>query len=288
MNRKFNSRYQIADVTLSLDSDLQIVCDSEFLKFETSKEPDYCITFQEVAGLRVPDTDPVGKETGFYVYGTENGYIRLFFGVDHVPYAISESNGEEKTVTVQYLPGGREHISHTGGAFFHIGWEDILLRERRLIFHACCVHTAFGGILFSGISGIGKSTQGTLWCDYEKAKMINGDRPVLYKKESRWVAYGSPYAGSSKHHVNEKTEIRAIVMLAQSDKCTIRKLGVAEAFRKVFAQMTVGSWNAESVTLACGLAEQLVSDVPVYELACTPDRNAVNLLKETLLKEVNE
>ena len=147
------------------------------------------------------------------------------------------------------------------------------------------MYKSLGGILFSGASGIGKSTQGELWCNYENAKLINGDRPVLYKNKSTWIAYGSPYAGSSKCHLNEYTEIRAIVMLAQAERCAIRLLAPVEAFTNVFAQTTVGAWNPENVRIACALTEQLISDIPVYELECTPDRNAVDLLKETLVEE---
>lgn len=287
MKQTFRWRFQIAEVTLLLDGDLPISCDREFRTFESSREPDYVVQFREASELEVFDTEPVAEELGFRVFEREKTFIRQFQGADKIPYAVSESSWEEKEVTVQYLQSGRSHISHTGGAFFHIGWEELLLRKQRLILHACCVETAFGGILFSGVSGIGKSTQGQLWCDYEHAVMINGDRPVLFKKEGIWTAYGSPYAGSSRCHVNKHVSVRAIIMLAQGEKCRIRRLGGAEAFRRIFAQVTVGIWNPENGKMACDLSEQLASEVRVYELTCTPDRNAVNLLKETLFKEVN-
>lgn len=269
-----------------LDSDIPITCDREFLAFQTYQEPDYVVKFQEVSKLDVHIMEPTAEETGFRVYITGKSCIRQFVDINNVPYAISENTGNGKTVTVKYLQSGVKNISHTGGAFFHIGWEDLLIRERRIILHACCVDTFLGGILFSGVSGIGKSTQGRLWHEWENARLINGDRPVLYRSDDGWIAYGSPYAGSSKCHVNEHVDIRAIVMLAQKKTCSVRRLGMAEAFRRVFAQLTIGIWNSESIEIACDLSEKLISEVPVYELACTPDRNAVNLLKETLIEEV--
>lgn len=286
MENVFFKSFQIAGLTFLINSNIEFVCDTEFLKFETSKDPDYVIKFRKVIDLESFDSTPVAEETGFSVYDIDGKYIRQFTEIDHVPYAISKTDWDERKVTIQYLQIGSNHFSHIGGSFFHIGWEDILLREHRLILHACCVDTNLGGILFSGISGIGKSTQGRLWCDYEEARMINGDRPVLYRTPDGWQAYGSPYAGSSKCHVNESVKIRAIILLAQANTCFIRKLAGAEAFCKVFAQSTVGNWDKENVRIACDLSEQLVSEVPVYELICTPDRAAVNLLKETLLKEV--
>lgn len=282
----FVRKFCIAGIALSLKLDEWVAGDSEFGQFKTIKAPDYTAVFRKVPKLPEFETEPVASGTGFHVFRTDESFTYQFVGIDHMPYAVSRRNLAERTVAVSYLERGRDNITHDGGAFFHIGWEAILLRERRLILHACCVEASSGGILFSGVSGIGKSTQGDLWRRYEGARLINGDRPILYKQEDGWYAYGSPYAGSSKCHVNEHTKVRAIVMLAQAENCSIRKLSGAEAFRSVFAQTTVESWDPESVEAVCDLSEQLITDIPVYKLSCTPDKNAVDLLKETLLEEV--
>lgn len=273
----------IAGVTLLLDSDIPIKCDKEFQKFQSEQIPDYTAEFQQTSQLKCINTSPIAEEIGYQVFPGEKTFVRQFCGNNHAPYAVSETDWDNKKITVTYLQSGLKDICHTGGAFFHIGWEDILLREGRLLLHACCIDTSLGGILFSGPSGIGKSTQGQLWCDCEQAKLINGDRPILYRKQGKWMACGSPYAGSSKCHVNEYTEVRVIVMLVQAKKCAIRHLGIAEAFRKIYAQLTISAWDPECVKMSCDLAERLVTDVPVYEMACTPDKEAVELLKRTVM-----
>ena len=142
--------------------------------------------------------------------------------------------------------------------------------------------TPLGGLLFSGPSGIGKSTQAELWQQYGGASLINGDRPILSRDELGWHAWGSPYAGSSRHFVNGSCVLRAVVLLKQAKSCTLRRLPGAEAFRRVFAGTTVNSWDKSSVQKVCRMAEQLVSELPVYELSCTPDRAAVELLRAEL------
>lgn len=284
MKQVFNIKFHIAGITLLLSSDEKITCDKEFSEFKSEQKEDYVIQFRKIDEMQKLGIEPVAEEMGFRVFCIDNRYFHQFFDIYDMAYAKKISDWKAKKITVDYLKKGIKNISHTGGAFFHIGWEEILLREQRMILHACCVETSLGGILFSGKSGIGKSTQGDLWCRYENAILINGDRPILYKKDNHWIAYGSPYAGSSKCHVNKYVKVKAIVMLAQAKECSIRRIDLSEAFRKVFAQVTVGIWDPENITIACDLAEQLVSDIPVYELACTPDINAVNLLKETLLR----
>lgn len=280
----YSRKYCIAGLTLQLESDEKIIGDPEFTSFETDGVPDYIVRFRKVTELPPVYGEFAASRMGVEVYRDAPYSIYRFLDISQNPYAVSKRKAHDKIITVVYLEIGAGSICHSRGAFFHIGWEDFLLRNGRLIFHACCVASPLGGILFSGRSGIGKSTQGKLWCYCEGARIINEDRPILHKEGGGWFAYGSPYAGSSKWHVNEQTEIRSIVMLEQAQSCAIRRLDEAEAFRRLYAQTTVENWNVKSVGYACDLTEKLASEVPVYELACTPDRKAVEILKNMLTK----
>lgn len=277
--------FHIADLRFTLCSDINIHCSDEFQDFTDTGVADYTLVFEESDVLETTEGLPVVRETGFSVYQTEEGYLYQYVDTNSKPYAVSRIIWDKKTVQVRYLREGLRHVSHTNGAFFHVRWEDLLLHAKRLILHACCIETELGGILFSGTSGIGKSTQGQLWCQHENAEVINGDRPVLHEDQGQWFAYGSPYAGSSKCHKNKRTKVRAIVLLAQAKECSIRKLEKVEAFRKSFAQATLSVWNPDSVNRGCEMLEALIRDIPVYELTCTPDVRAVELLKKTLEEE---
>lgn len=280
-----SKNFHIAGLNFRLQSDIDIHCSDEFRNFESTGNADYSFVFEETETLEPATGTPIACETGFSVFQTADGYLYRYVDPNNQSYAVSRFAWDENTMRVQYLHEGLRYVSHTNGAFFHVRWEDLLLHAKRLILHACCIETEFGGILFSGTSGIGKSTQGQLWCQHENAEVINGDRPVLHKDQGQWFAYGSPYAGSSKCHKNKKTKVRVIVLLAQAKECSIRKLGKAEAFRKTFAQVTLSVWNPDSVNCGCEILEALIEDVPIYELACTPDVRTVELLKKTLEEE---
>ena len=169
---------------------------------------------------------------------------------------------------------------------FHSAWETLLLKEKRVITHAACVSTEAGGILFSGPSGIGKSTQADLWCRYADAVLLNGDRPIVYRNKEEWVVSGSPYAGSSNCHKNESCNICAIVMLKQSDKCKVQKLRMLDAFRQIFSGLTVNSWDKSCVDEITDLVISLIKDVPVYEFECTADKDSVSFLQKEIMKGV--
>lgn len=217
----------------------------------------------------------------------DNQYIRLF--KDHkegdLVYAVSQSMPESGKAVISVLKGNEYHFDDTNNSFFHTGWEQFLIQRNRLILHASLLNTQFGGLVFSGPSGIGKSTQAGLWEEYEGAEQINGDRPILYKKENVWMGYGSPYAGSSKCYVNKGVPVRAIMLLAQGEDCRIMPLRKSEAFREIFRNCTVYSWDREFVERVITLVTELVSDIPIYRLICTPDQRAVEAVKELLKKE---
>lgn len=217
----------------------------------------------------------------------DNQYIRLF--KDHKEgdrvYAVLQSMPESGKAVISVLKGNEYHFDDTNNSFFHTGWEQFLIQRNRLILHTSLLNTQFGGLVFSGPSGIGKSTQAELWKEYEEAEQINGDRPILYKKENVWMGYGSPYAGSSKCYVNKGVPVRAIMLLAQGEDCRIMPLRKSEAFREIFRNCTVYSWDREFVERVITLVTELVSDIPIYRLICTPDQRAVEAVKELLKKE---
>lgn len=280
--------FEVAGIKVGLKVPFCMTVSENFQPFYIQGKPDYVAEFEEAAELPKLQARYVYEDMGFdVILDQEHGVWRCFRDRQNhnIRYAMSYCDWKSREVRVQYIREGLPCIDHTDGAFFHIAWEEMLLREKRMIFHACFVNTPLGGLLFSGDSGIGKSTQGALWCRYEGAELINGDRPILSKSEDGWIAYGSPYAGSSKCHVNRHAPVKAVIMLQKAQKCSIRRLDVTEAFRKIFAQVTVSPWASDNVAAACSMTEQLTADLTVYELACTPDENAVKLLKNTLLRQ---
>lgn len=218
---------------------------------------------------------------------SQDNYCKFFYDAPETstPYAVSYSTSDG-IIHVDYLPSGAHCVSELQNSFFHIGFERLLIQRDRLCLHAACVETPLGGILFSGKSGIGKSTQAELWCRYRDARQINGDRPILEKRDRSWYAWGSPYAGSSRVYVNDCCPVTAIVMLRQAKECSLRRLSAPEAFRAVWSGLTVNTWDEEFVTRACDLAMDLIAAVPVYEFGCTPDEQAVDYLEKKLRKEL--
>lgn len=283
--------FTIAGLTISFQTEQDVALIDSFRPFCSKNKPDYTVRFYEVGALE-PFPEKRVYEGISYVVAADGrgGYWRQFRDAkrNNRPYATARYDWKNRCITVEYLPGSLEFVCEIGSCFFHIAWEAILMHEQRIMLHSACVNTSFGGILFTGPSGIGKSTQAALWCSLRDGRLLNGDRTVLRKGKEGWAAYGSPYAGSSRCYINDSCRVRAIVALKQDISCGLRKLGPAEGFQKIFPGLTVNSWDKEFVTFACDSAEAMAAEIPVYELACTPDESAVRILEEELRESVGK
>ena len=280
----------ISELTIRIKTDIQLRVQKEFLPFLVQTEkPDYTAVFQCVDALPPIPGEILHEDNCYRVHPDgKGGYIRSFFDAprDRAPYAVARFDDRLPGIRVDYLSKGLRCVSELQNSFFHVGFESLLIRSHRLCLHAACVDTPLGGILFSGPSGIGKSTQAALWQSFRSAKQINGDRPILEKRAEGWKAWGSPYAGSSHCHVNESCDVKAIVMLKQAAACDLRRLPLPRAFRAVWSGLTMNSWDEAAVTEASTLAMELIEAVPVYEFACTPDEQAVAYLEAALRKDL--
>lgn len=276
----------LAGITVGIGMDQELEVSEGFLPFLTeAASPDFRASFQRVSRLPPIPAKVIHEDDCYRVHPDgRGGYLRSFFDApkDMTAYAVAAYDYDRGEIRIEYLEKGARCVSEMHNSFFHLGLESVLLARNRLCLHASCVRTHLGGILFSGISGIGKSTQSELWCRHRGAKLINGDRPILSKAEEGWLAWGSPYAGSSQCHINESCPVSAIVMLRQEKTCSLRRLNLSEAFRAVWSGLTMNSWNEKMVERAVELAMELIQTVPVYEFGCTPDERAVDFLEGAL------
>lgn len=148
--------------------------------------------------------------------------------------------------------------------------------------HASLIQIAEKGIMFLGPSEIGKTTQAELWMQYRGAEIINGDMVFVKKEEDRFLGCGSPWHGSSPYCLNKQAPLSALIVLKQSKQNTIRRLTGFEMVSSVMSSVFWPTWYREGYEAACETFDTLLNTVPVYELSCRPDEDAVKLTEETI------
>lgn len=155
-------------------------------------------------------------------------------------------------------------ITEAGGFLLHASW--ICHRDK--------------AVLFTGPSGVGKSTQASLWQRYRGAELINGDRAAIFPTADGAEVRGIPYCGSSGVNKNRTIPLAAVVYLSQSLENSIDRLHGTKAFRKLWEGCSVNLWNSEDIDKTTQAVADTISTIPIYHLACTPDQQAVALLEK--------
>lgn len=148
--------------------------------------------------------------------------------------------------------------------------------------HASLIRVHSNGILFLGPSGIGKTTQAELWMRYCEAEIINGDRVFVKQENEIFLGCGSPWHGSSPYCLNKQVPLSALIVLKQSGNNKIRRLSGFEMVSSVMRSVFFPTWYHVGYDAAYQTLDALLRTVPVYELSCRPDEDAVKLTEEAV------
>lgn len=154
-----------------------------------------------------------------------------------------------------------------------------------VVLHSSLIEWEGKAIVFTAPSGTGKSTQAELWHRFRGAEVINGDRCGLLLRNGAVRAEGVPFSGTSGICKKRSLPVAAIVYLSQSPENTVRRLRGYRAFARIWEGCTVHTWDPEAVSAVTDTVSRIVSAVPVYHLACTPDEMAVQVLQAQLQQE---
>lgn len=138
------------------------------------------------------------------------------------------------------------------------------------------------GLMFLGPSGIGKTTQAELWNKYRDALIINGDIVFVQETPDAFLGWGTPWHGSSPYCENTSVPLKAMIVLKQAPENSIRELTGFEKVSAVSNNVFYPTWLENGMELCLETLDHLLSRIPVYELSCRPDEEAVKLTEETI------
>ncbi len=272
---------------VNLPDDVGFENDHTLAPFRCSEVTDpHRFDFELVEQLSAPEGTCIAAELARQVYAFPGGTMR-YIG------AVSQS-WEDGHMRVEHR--GKSHFVQLKVSAYPAGFgmkavlnsmsaEHLVAQNGGFVFHSSFVEYGGKGILFTAPSGTGKSTQADLWKKYRDAEIINGDRSVVRITDAGIVACGIPFAGSSQICLNKTLPLGAIVYLKQAPQNRIRRLGGSEAFCRIWEGCSVNTWDKADVAAMSETVQQVIGAVPMFELACTPDEEAVKTLEKALKQE---
>lgn len=287
--------YRIAGIIISLETPFDFKEDMKYKKFSVNltdrSRIDYSVSW-EAAKLPILQTEAYMEISDKRYYETETDWIEeCWEGAGKVPFRwlymqkLRKDMKNTQYWTCRYRADKEQVFKYTSILFHNIGFPIMLDEKKVLLFHCSFIRKGRAGILFSGPSGMGKSTQARLWEKYENAEVLNGDRAAIRKSEGRWKAFGLPYAGSSDIFKNESARVGAVIVLRQSKGNQVEKLSPGKAYCAVWSELFQSNASSILQRTVAETAEQFIREVPVYQLSCQPNKEAVECLKNFLTEE---
>jgi hypothetical protein len=153
----------------------------------------------------------------------------------------------------------------------------VLAREGGRLMHASSAVRNGRAFLFSGVSGVGKTTISRL--APPDAKLLTDEMSFVRKEEGGYFAYGTPFAGDlAKPGENIRAPLDTIFLLVQGPENRIEDLDMAHAVRGILANTLFFAQDPELVQAVFAGAVELASRVPVRRLTFKPDAEVWDLI----------
>lgn len=217
------------------------------------------------------------------IYPMADGWLRVYPAprtADGCFAALRLRNNGENIFYYPQSAAGKYQIGHN--LLPLLGLEYPLVYNDCFLLHSSVVIYGGKAVLFTGASGVGKSTQAEIWRSHLGAKIINGDRCAIVRRAEGFYGCGSPLAGSSDIYVQAQAPIAGIFFLSQGRENTITPLTAGEAFGRLYSQCLLNTWDQSFMNRLCALLEALIRQVPMYSLCCLPDDTAAQLACDAL------
>lgn len=223
----------------------------------------------------------------------EQGYIILFPSMNQIREAHMTSDGRFAQIYVNGLDKEKtkEELFHAIRHFF------LFFAQRQGFFaiHSASILYRDQVWLFSGHSGMGKSTHTNLWKEQFGTEIINGDLNLIGwsngeqtnigqnvdKPGSKGhpIVYGMPWCGTSGIASTKSYPLGGIVLLGRSDNDHFESLTNDQKIVRVMQRMISPVWTEDMLETNLKCAAKLAKEVPIYYLLCTKEPSAAQVMK---------
>ena len=133
--------------------------------------------------------------------------------------------------------------------------------------------------LFSGHSGMGKSTHTALWHELFQAPYLNGDLNLITFQQGQPVVHGIPWCGTSGICTSRSYPLGGIILLNRGQTDHLEALSPEEKTLKVMQRLISPAWTPEQLQQNLAFSQQLTGSIPVYQLFCTKEPSAAYTMK---------
>ena len=159
---------------------------------------------------------------------------------------------------------------------------NLLAQERGVMIHSCGVTNKGEGLLFVGISQMGKSTMANLWKGEKEVTILNDDRIIIRRKNGYFWMYGTPWHGDAKVCSPEKAPLERIFFLRHTEKNNIRKITPMEAMSRLIVCSFPTFWDKKGMEFTLEFCAEIAKRIHCYEMGFVPDESVLGFIRGSI------
>lgn len=276
--------FQIGAVTIAFESEHPLACSGLSRAFSVDDTAEADLVYRVGYADRLPSSETAERFETCLVQTCGSQTLRFYRDMrTNEPFACAVQEGDTVDIRIlsSYAPWG-ESVEQL---FPLLALQHTLLQKGRLLLHGAFLTFEGCGLLFTGRSGIGKTTQSRLWQQRFRAEAVNEDRAVIDVSSQPVQACGVPVAGSSPFCENKTAPLKAIIVLGQAQENSIERLSPAKALPRLMDGVYLPAGFRTDLSATMDLALRVCAAVPVYRLDCRPDIASAELVCRTVFGE---
>lgn len=156
-------------------------------------------------------------------------------------------------------------------------------------YHAFLIHGGViefegQGIIFSASRGVGKTTHINLWRDAfgDKVKVVNGDKPVIKREGSEFIAHGTPWRGKENLGDNSSVKVNKLCFIKRADTPSVERISEKQAWTRLCRQ-TVYPESCEMYDVFAKDMADFLKSVDIYLVSVNQDVESAIYVKNKIL-----
>ena len=161
---------------------------------------------------------------------------------------------------------------------------DALLRDfDGFLFHSSAISYEGKGILFSALSGTGKSTHARFWKKMfgDKVEYVNDDKPFIREVDGTFYVYGNPWNGKERLSNNIKVPLKVICFIERGEKTSVSDISVSNAVASFYNQ-SFRAVEEDMQDKFLSLIDRLLRKVAIKRLTLPLDENSPKEVLEAI------
>lgn len=219
--------------------------------------------------LRNPDLE---------IIETEDRYVFLFPSFPNIEEAFISKDATEAcfSCTPPFNRMFRENLFHAiRNVFLYLAWT-----RRMLVIHSASILYRNRVWLFSGHSGMGKSTHANLWQNLYVVSAVNGDLNLFTMGEDGPVVKGIPWCGTSGICDFHEYPLGGIILLNQAPYDEVVELSEDEKRLLVSQRLISPTWRADMLHKNLEIIDEIAEKILICKLKCTKENSAAKTMKK--------